>query len=535
MVDRCRKRPRLSSAQLRDLTFIRCDRGTRQSTKSSPEEDSGPLETLSREFSSARILLRTEDFLVIDKPPGVSMDSGSAAESETEPGSDTMTVGSLIKEWTSGAEEELPDVAYPLRFAHRLDNRTSGVLLVGLTRVAAAEACEAFAKRTTKKIYTALVRGTVKPELHRGGGEVKDGATEKRDGRQRDGKKRWPAAGAHQLKDVDDVGIVVDDAADVDDNDDVEARQARTFVIDKPVGPLDPEDSKWGLFFRTPCQRMKVYPRLNPQSSSSGATAASGACVHSSRGYGYSSGGRQVTKSGGSSFSSRHSCDGGRGGAGDGAAAGGGKSAAREALTEVEVLGTGSYLGFAVTHLRLKPFTGRRHQLRVHLASLGHPIVGDVTYDGSALAGSAQRMMLHAMSLRVELSSSSPPSAAASSGGHGAPPPPPPLPPRATPPPGAPCRGALPLPVTPQGTQPGGGGRGGAAAGAVRSFQSGNPHSGSDISKHPTAAGSSGKETKRVLEACTSDPFAARDPENHDHFAPLMQVPLARCSAGLSC
>lgn len=49
--------------------------------------------------------------------------------------------------------------------------------------------------------------------------------------------------------------------------------------------------------------------------------------------------------------------------------------------------------------LRLEPSTGRTHQLRVHLAHLGYPIVGDALYGGSR----AGRMMLHAYSLEITL------------------------------------------------------------------------------------------------------------------------------------
>lgn len=47
------------------------------------------------------------------------------------------------------------------------------------------------------------------------------------------------------------------------------------------------------------------------------------------------------------------------------------------------------------TRLELKPLTGRTHQLRLHLASIGHPIVGDVLYG----AVPAARVMLHAAEL----------------------------------------------------------------------------------------------------------------------------------------
>ena len=52
------------------------------------------------------------------------------------------------------------------------------------------------------------------------------------------------------------------------------------------------------------------------------------------------------------------------------------------------------------TRVRLFPKTGRSHQLRVHMLSLGHPILGDSLYaTGAALA--APRLMLHAESLRL--------------------------------------------------------------------------------------------------------------------------------------
>ncbi len=45
--------------------------------------------------------------------------------------------------------------------------------------------------------------------------------------------------------------------------------------------------------------------------------------------------------------------------------------------------------------VELEPITGRSHQLRVHLAALGHPILGDELYAGAA-AGRAARLLLHA-------------------------------------------------------------------------------------------------------------------------------------------
>lgn len=55
--------------------------------------------------------------------------------------------------------------------------------------------------------------------------------------------------------------------------------------------------------------------------------------------------------------------------------------------------------------VELQPLTGRTHQLRVHLAAIGHPIVGDGKYGGreAFLAGTVSRKMhLHARRLRID-------------------------------------------------------------------------------------------------------------------------------------
>ena len=52
------------------------------------------------------------------------------------------------------------------------------------------------------------------------------------------------------------------------------------------------------------------------------------------------------------------------------------------------------------TRVRLTPHTGRSHQLRVHMLSLGHPILGDQIYAPETLADHA-RLMLHAETLSL--------------------------------------------------------------------------------------------------------------------------------------
>lgn len=63
--------------------------------------------------------------------------------------------------------------------------------------------------------------------------------------------------------------------------------------------------------------------------------------------------------------------------------------------TDFIVKGSGAKNGKKVLYIEARPLTGRTHQIRVHLASKGLPILGDVLYG----ADKSERIMLHAQSL----------------------------------------------------------------------------------------------------------------------------------------
>ncbi|MDE2183785.1 MAG: RluA family pseudouridine synthase [Alphaproteobacteria bacterium] len=74
---------------------------------------------------------------------------------------------------------------------------------------------------------------------------------------------------------------------------------------------------------------------------------------------------------------------------------------AQRAITDYFVLGQA---GQEFAWVAAKPVTGRTHQIRVHLASLGTPIVGDFKYGGSEVRGRgavADKLHLHARSIDI--------------------------------------------------------------------------------------------------------------------------------------
>ncbi|MBL7006585.1 MAG: RluA family pseudouridine synthase [Spirochaetia bacterium] len=74
----------------------------------------------------------------------------------------------------------------------------------------------------------------------------------------------------------------------------------------------------------------------------------------------------------------------------------------KPANTEYEVLRTFTLkTGVSYSLIRLIPGTGRTHQLRVHMKSIGHPILGDPIYSRKDTHTLPVSLMLHALSLSI--------------------------------------------------------------------------------------------------------------------------------------
>ena len=68
----------------------------------------------------------------------------------------------------------------------------------------------------------------------------------------------------------------------------------------------------------------------------------------------------------------------------------------RRAVTHWEVIER--YAGY--THIRCKLETGRTHQIRVHMAHIGHPLLGDMVYGAGKSEKGLEGQCLHARTLK---------------------------------------------------------------------------------------------------------------------------------------
>jgi tRNA pseudouridine32 synthase / 23S rRNA pseudouridine746 synthase len=79
--------------------------------------------------------------------------------------------------------------------------------------------------------------------------------------------------------------------------------------------------------------------------------------------------------------------------------------------TKFRVLGRGlDASGAPLAFLALEPLTGRTHQLRVHCAAMGFPILGDPIYGSAAVGGTP--LHLHAREITVPMAKNGPPTTA---------------------------------------------------------------------------------------------------------------------------
>ena len=257
-----------------------------------------------------RVLFRNADYVIVDKPPDVAMD-----------GAADVTMTSLVAHWCAQMPEgALPSSSFPLRFCHRLDYGTSGLLLLALNRATASAAGASFSSRAAHKTYRAVACGRVDPTAYPWCSNASHHNDESSDN-----SSTAPPAAAGAPPEVEP-GVfrrAIEDAA------------SESFVIEAPLAPRASGDFRMAV----PSDWTVTGKRSSNNSSGS------------------SSGGDEMPwRVPTAQLSSPPSAP--------------KQLRAKAARTIVQVLGYATYRGQPVTLLSLSPHSGRRHQLRVHLAAL---------------------------------------------------------------------------------------------------------------------------------------------------------------------
>jgi len=127
--------------------------GRERSERLAQRPSSGEGARLGADAEALRAMLLYEDdqVYVLNKPPGLAVQGGSGL---------TRHVDGMLEAWRDRKGQKP-------RLVHRLDRDTSGVLVVARTRLAAQKLAAAFRRRSTRKIYWALVKGVPKPRQGR--------------------------------------------------------------------------------------------------------------------------------------------------------------------------------------------------------------------------------------------------------------------------------------------------------------------------------------------------------------------------------
>jgi 23S rRNA pseudouridine1911/1915/1917 synthase len=102
------------------------------------------------------IVYEDSDLAVINKPAGMTVHAGAGSLEDNR--------GTLVNALLHHFKDELSQTGGELRpgIVHRLDKQTSGLIIVAKTDSAHRKLAESFAARDLRKVYIALVHGTVK-------------------------------------------------------------------------------------------------------------------------------------------------------------------------------------------------------------------------------------------------------------------------------------------------------------------------------------------------------------------------------------
>jgi 23S rRNA-/tRNA-specific pseudouridylate synthase len=415
---------------------------------------------------STIILHDCDNYLVLNKPPDLRMDGPQAATVHKlvtyyyPPPSLLTDIDARDKKSLIQRIEQLDTHASLIdniiRPTHQLDYATSGVLLMAKSKSAAAVACRAFEDRSTKKEYLAIVRNHINAneipiltnEQETVFHEWQNGTVEqrykksRRDATNRKGKtfpgympahsvfgkwkgirlrkRKWkeeseesfhgqadgmkhnilkqPIASIEEektmlnmaWKDIKSIPKYMSAFADLTKqyNDTCLRIQSEGVLESKEVVGMDPTS-------KTSMGTIKLPIQFRLRGESQDAFYIQAPLIESSNNF------RVFVKD-------EHLVDVPSSVKHDFSAESHGKgdeiSNARPSLTRCVVLLNGTWKDIKMTKVLLQPRTGRRHQLRVHMAITGHPILGDATYADTSF----HRMCLHAHKLTIPLTEGKP-------------------------------------------------------------------------------------------------------------------------------
>ena len=283
---------------------------------------------LNRVPNNCKILYYVEnEIIIIDKPCDIKIGrGGSLNEINNNNNDNETTVDKLIYKMIKEKRDNNGDLMVDkIRWIHRLDMATSGVLCVGLSKASSRLINSLFDERKVKKLYIAIIRGNLKRK------DKEEKLLQKRD------IPTFPEFFLGKRK---------------------RNLKKEELIFNRTFWTFDEDENQEVLY---------IDKNIVVQDSFKMATASSRTTI--------------------TSINNNNNNN---------------KRLGRISRTKVFVLKYLNIEGIKCTKVALIPETGRRHQLRVHLNSIGHPILGDWTYDREfCIKKDLKRMYLHSKRLTI--------------------------------------------------------------------------------------------------------------------------------------